>query len=553
MRRRSTTTMAVAATLATVAACRGMESAAAAFVVVVVPPRSSSSHSTSTTTGRRRTTASTSMTGGGIDRASAAAAASGEDRRNNRPLLDEAFSGLDDADKYETVLSGLCAKIVDDGSENNAKSSIVDPMRLLGEMNALGISMGPRGTVGLIDATALSSDARIMAEVLSLAKRNGAISRYGCLQGDVDPVPRSSSSFNSNSNSNSFSFGGGGGDGDRERRIRRLASLPPVPDDDRATEVANAATFAIAIASCMFVEAFAGPFHLDGLAPWANVAIFVAVTILVLDNLFDAIVGSTTLLVRMKDGDGITDVLADAARGAGSGSSTSSSQSTIVRKEDMPLGIGTGKMTGSVFRGFGRLLSDDTERDCMCEAAAVFAAYGLGLPCFAFRPNAREGAALVLQSMRGEGEGGETNEDGGGYDRDRRRRRRRSTTMDCLASDVGLMKVMVWLMAPVAMELSRYPRLMSSEPREASGFLDRLASASASTMASGGGSSPGTLSALADALPADDEERDAYLRWALAEADVLLRRNAKVVDSLSGALAGGAATAGDCVAILEGF
>jgi hypothetical protein len=32
----------------------------------------------------------------------------------------------------------------------------------------------------------------------------------------------------------------------------------------------------------------------------------------------------------------------------------------------------------------------DTERECECEAAAFFAAYSLGLPCFAFRPNALE-------------------------------------------------------------------------------------------------------------------------------------------------------------------
>ena len=51
----------------------------------------------------------------------------------------------------------------------------------------------------------------------------------------------------------------------------------------------------------------------------------------------------------------------------------------------------------------------------------------------------------------------------------------------------------------------------------------------------------------------DDEERDMYLRWALNEADLLLRNNAKSVDALSEALAGGAATVGDCVATLEGW
>ena len=38
---------------------------------------------------------------------------------------------------------------------------------------------------------------------------------------------------------------------------------------------------------------------------------------------------------------------------------------------------------------------------------------------------------------------------------------------------------------------------------------------------------------------------------ALAEADLLLRNNKNIVDSLSKALAGGAATVGDCVAVLE--
>lgn len=151
---------------------------------------------------------------------------------------------------------------------------------------------------------------------------------------------------------------------------------------------------------------------------------------------------------------------------------------------------------------------------------------------FAFQPNALEGAALVLQTI--ENKEGDNKVD---YN---------SKRMDSLASDNGLLKVMVWLMAPVAMELSKYPQLMSSEPREARGFVQRLAN----KMKENNQSTPAVL-ALIDALPVDDEEMDAYLRWALAEADILLRSNTKVVDALSEALAGGAATVGDCVALLE--
>lgn len=117
--------------------------------------------------------------------------------------------------------------------------------------------------------------------------------------------------------------------------------------------------------------------------------------------------------------------------------------------------------------------------------------------------------------------------------------------MDSLASDVGLLKVLIWLMAPVAMELSKYPQLMSSEPREALGFLQRLDDKSKNNIQIG--------QTLEGALPDDEGQTDAYLRWALAEADLLLRNNAKAVDALSDALAGGAATVGDCVAILEGW
>lgn len=113
--------------------------------------------------------------------------------------------------------------------------------------------------------------------------------------------------------------------------------------------------------------------------------------------------------------------------------------------------------------------------------------------------------------------------------------------LDNLASDVGILKVLIWLMAPVAMEISKYPQLISSDPREALGFLQRLNEKSQSIQSD----------ELRDALPADDTQANEYLRWALAEADLLLRNDRKLVENLSEALAGGAATVGDCVAILE--
>jgi hypothetical protein len=115
--------------------------------------------------------------------------------------------------------------------------------------------------------------------------------------------------------------------------------------------------------------------------------------------------------------------------------------------------------------------------------------------------------------------------------------------LDNLVSDVGLLKVLIWLMAPVAMEISKHPQLISSDPREALGFLKRLDEKAANLGYAEG--------ALRDALPGDEAQTDDYLRWALGEADLLLRNNRRIVDVLSEALAGGAATVGDCVAVLE--
>ncbi|KAL7539392.1 hypothetical protein ACHAXR_009243 [Thalassiosira sp. AJA248-18] len=414
-------------------------------------------------------------------------------------LLNAAFSSLDDKDKYETVLTGLCAKVIDGGAAN-AKEGLVDPMRLMEEMNSSRITAGPRGVIGLVDATALSSDARIMANMLSLTIKNGAILRYGSLQGSINLFPKTSAS--------AFAFG------NTNNQEERLQDLPPVPDDDRATEVSQAVIFSGVLASCVGINVFSGLFGLEDLTIWTNLILGVAITTLVLDNFFDVIVSGGSAVAKLNE-----DKLPDGAKNL-----------NAPKKEEMPLGIGTGIITGTVVRGLNRLLSDNTERDCQCEAAAVFAAYSLGLPCFAFQPNALEGAALVIQSM-----GENPNENDNEFNL--------KGNMDSLASDVGLLKVLIWLMAPVAMELSKYPALMSSEPREAIGLLQRLADKARNNAQ--------LAQALDGALPVDEEQRDVYLRWALAEADLLLRGNANIVESLSEALAGGAATVGDCVAVLE--
>ena len=115
-----------------------------------------------------------------------------------------------------------------------------------------------------------------------------------------------------------------------------------------------------------------------------------------------------------------------------------------------------------------------------------------------------------------------------------------SSKLDPLLSDVGIMKMLIWLMAPVAMESSKHAQLIVSDPREAAGFLKRLQERA-------------ELFGDEDALwwMEDEQERDDLLKWAYAEADNLLRSNKETVTELIERLAGGAATVGDCVAVME--
>jgi hypothetical protein len=174
-----------------------------------------------------------------------------------------------------------------------------------------------------------------------------------------------------------------------------------------------------------------------------------------------------------------------------------------------------------------RLLTVDAERESQCEAAALYTAYVLGLPCFAFRPNALEASVLVVESMS-------------------RSSRDTKNTLDNLLTSSGILRMLVWLMAPAAMESMTHPQLIMSDPREAEGFLQRLEDYFAG--------SDNDDSKNVDLFWTESETTRAdLLKWAYTEADLLLRANKAVVTELSNRLTSGAATIGDCVAVVEGW
>lgn len=313
-----------------------------------------------------------------------------------------------------------------------------------------------------------------MARVISLSAKNGSISRYGLLQREMIPLP---TSFNEKIKCP---------DGTMKSRSERLDSLPEIPTDERGTEITSALTVSSVLGFCWVC----GVLGFDTITPYTTIVWVLILGVGAIDNFYDLIKLGTKTFAKDQVGE---------------------------LPKELPLGLGAGSLTGTIVKGFNRLIQVDTERECECEAAAFFVAYSLGLPCFSFRPNALEAAVMVAESSQ-------VNND-----------------LDPLLTNNGMMKMLVWLMAPVAMESAKHPQLIQSDPREAEGFLSRLEKS--------------TLINEDDLwwLEEDPKEKQDMLRWALAEADLLLRRENTVVTEITERLASGAATVGDCVAAIEGY
>jgi len=344
-----------------------------------------------------------------------------------------------------------------------------------------------------------------MSTVMSLALRNGAVDQYGGLQRTMSPLPQTPNTRVRCP------------DGKYKTRQKRLEDLPDVPSDERGNEVASALGVGAVAALCVLANLFG----MEDVTPYSNVVLGAIIGFGVVDNFYDILRFASGLVNKQVDEKVENTFLEDKVN------------VKLPEKGSMPLTLGTGQATGTVLRGVTRLLSVDTERECQCEAAAFFAAYSLGLPCFAFRPNALEAALLAVKSLNQEKDTQ--------LDSSEVSNRKYQHILDPLLTNVGIMKLLVWLMAPVAMESAKHPQLIASNPQESRGFLKRLEDR-ADVLDEGG----------ADLWWKDDEkEREDLLKWAYTEADLLLRSNKEVVEALSERLASGAATIGDCVAVVE--
>ena len=78
--------------------------------------------------------------------------------------LASAFSNLDESDQYDAVLTGLCAKILDQPSlsGDDVIVALKDPISLLEEMNARRVSAGSRSLMALVDVSPLTPFSNIV-------------------------------------------------------------------------------------------------------------------------------------------------------------------------------------------------------------------------------------------------------------------------------------------------------------------------------------------------------------------------------------------------------
>ena len=88
--------------------------------------------------------------------------------KDRASLLESAFEAMDDKDKYDAVLTGLCSKVLDGKSNMNANDIAIDatltptelamekmkdPIRLLEEMNSRKVKASGRSLMALVDVS----------------------------------------------------------------------------------------------------------------------------------------------------------------------------------------------------------------------------------------------------------------------------------------------------------------------------------------------------------------------------------------------------------------
>ena len=162
---------------------------------------------------------------------------------------------------------------------------------------------------------------------------------------------------------------------------------------------------------------------------------------------------------------------------------------------------GGGEAIKLVASGLNRLFLKDPEREARVQAATFLVAYLLGLPCFCFNPNVLEAVRMAeVEELK-----------------------------DLLKSTAGLNRLLIYLLAPVAVEESNHLQLIISDPRQARALVQ----------------------IFRERNPDLEIDGEAMLLWAFEESRRMLAANSGMLDKLRKRMESGGAPVGDCVCVIE--
>lgn len=193
-----------------------------------------------------------------------------------------------------------------------------------------------------------------------------------------------------------------------------------------------------------------------------------------------------------------------------------------------------GEAIERIGRGLGRLdqgpMARDLQRDCALDSAAFMVGYLLGVPC-CISAATLDGALDVLRTP--------TSELGRAAQASSALARTSSSALTVLASARVVDRLLLWLLAPAALEVAQFGEVRVADPSVALEFVKaaRRREAFHGVDVSQGG----------EWLPEEDEQRVA---WAYAEAGALLRRCSALQQALQERMVEGVSV-GECVVLVE--
>ena len=127
---------------------------------------------------------------------------------------------------------------------------------------------------------------------------------------------------------------------------------------------------------------------------------------------------------------------------------------------------------------------------------------------------------------------------------------------------LGLSRVLVWLMAPVAAEYLKYGKTLVSDPRRSIRLLSILEKVQGSENngvnnnenTKNAKNKEGNVLTLQDVfykIPINEEDKKVLLHWAFFEATTIIRQYGDLLEEVNSYLATGTSTVGECVLLVE--